>query len=93
MPDPPRYSNTGGGSTEPSRQSTAGTPRWVKVLGIIAGVVAVVLVVLALTSGPGSHGPGRHTSSGAALDRAPASIVLTGHRSWATGSPGGHVIP
>jgi hypothetical protein len=34
------------------------TPRWVKVLGIIALVLAVVIVV-ALVAG-GDHGPGRH---------------------------------
>jgi hypothetical protein len=39
--------------------STAGTPRWVKVFGVIALVVAVLFVVLALVGG-GKHGPGRH---------------------------------
>jgi hypothetical protein len=40
-----------------------GTPRWVKVFGIIA-LVLVVLVVVMLVTGRGGHGPGRHTSSG-----------------------------
>jgi ABC-type transporter Mla subunit MlaD len=42
---------------------TAGTPRWVKVFGIIA-LVLVVLVVVMLVTGRGGHGPGRHTLSG-----------------------------
>ena len=46
-------------SGEPKRElSSAGTPRWVKVFGIIA-IVLVVLVVIALLAG-GEHGPGRH---------------------------------
>lgn len=39
------------------------TPRWVKVFGIIA-LVLVVLVVVMLATGGGNHGPGRHTGSG-----------------------------
>jgi hypothetical protein len=38
--------------------SQPGTPRWVKVAGVIALVILVMLVV-ALLSG-GKHGPGRH---------------------------------
>ena len=37
----------------------AGTPRWVKVFGIIAVVVVLLFVVLLLVGG-GQHGPGRH---------------------------------
>jgi hypothetical protein len=39
---------------------TAGTPRWVKVFGIVA-LVLVVLVVVVLIIGRGGHGPSRHT--------------------------------
>jgi hypothetical protein len=39
---------------------TAGTPRWVKVFGIIAIVVVVLLVVM-IIAGRGDHGPGSHT--------------------------------
>jgi hypothetical protein len=42
---------------------TAGTPRWVKVFGVIAFVV-VVLVVVMLVTGRGGHGPSRHTPGG-----------------------------
>jgi hypothetical protein len=35
-----------------------GTPRWVKVFGIIALVVVLLFVILMFTRGPGGHGPG-----------------------------------
>ena len=40
-----------------------GTPRWVKVFGIIALVLVLLFVIMLLTD-PGRHGPGRHTRSG-----------------------------
>ncbi len=40
-----------------------GTPRWVKVLAIVAVVVVVLIVVVALVAG-GEHGPGRHMPGG-----------------------------
>jgi hypothetical protein len=55
MADPP---------SSPERDAsgpTAGTPRWVKVSGIIALAVVVLLIILLLTGS--NHGPGRHTSS------------------------------
>ncbi len=58
MSDPPSYPGsddvTGAG---PDLRPT-GSPRWVKVFGIIALVVVLLLVVLLLSGG---HGPGRHT--------------------------------
>ena len=50
-----------------------GTPRWVKVSGIIALVlvVLVVLVAIVLFVGGGNHGPGRHMPSGGAGGDAP----------------------
>jgi hypothetical protein len=36
-----------------------GTPRWVKVLGVIVLVLVLLAVVVVLASG-GDHGPGRH---------------------------------
>jgi hypothetical protein len=41
--------------------SSGGTPRWVKIAGVIALLVLVMLVV-ALLSG-GKHGPGRHAGN------------------------------
>ena len=55
---------------------TAGTPRWVKVFGIIALVTVVLFVVLMLIGRGGGHGPGRHT---------PGSDTAEGH----TGPPPG----
>jgi hypothetical protein len=46
-----------GAASEASRHSTEGTPRWVKVFGIVAVVVVVLFVVLLIAGG---HGPGRH---------------------------------
>jgi preprotein translocase subunit SecG len=56
-----------------NRPSYPGTPRWVKVSGIIVIVVivVVVLVVIMLLSG---HDPGRHTSSAGAGSQ----VVLSG---------------
>ncbi|QIN84516.1 hypothetical protein GBA63_19110 [Rubrobacter tropicus] len=61
MDDPTRYPDTGDDTgVRPDRGSTTGTPRWVKVVGIVA-LVLVVLVVVMLLAGGGSHGPGIHT--------------------------------
>jgi hypothetical protein len=42
--------------------STSGTPRWVKVFGIVAAVVIVLLALLLFIGRGGEHGPGRHLS-------------------------------
>lgn len=47
------------------REAGPRLPRWVKVSGIVLGVVVLVLVVLILTGVGGEHGPGRHQSLGA----------------------------
>ena len=39
------------------------TPRWVKVMGIIALVVVLLLSILHLSGVGGNHGPGRHMPS------------------------------
>lgn len=66
MTDPPLDPETESGDDTgagPGRGSKPGTPRWVKVFGIIALVLIVVVVVGLITGhlGPGGrHGPGRH---------------------------------
>ena len=61
MADPPRDSDAGEDTgVAPDRESTIGTPRWVKVSGIIALVLVLLFVIVMLTGG-GGHGPGRHT--------------------------------
>jgi hypothetical protein len=57
-----------------NRPPYPGTPRWVKVFGII--VIVVVLLVVAMTFiGGGEHGPGRHAPFGGAGGQAPPSSV------------------
>jgi hypothetical protein len=51
------------GASLPGGAAT-GTPRWVKVFGIIALVVVVLLVILLLAGRGGGHGPGRHLPVG-----------------------------
>jgi len=68
-PYPDSNSDTGDDThVRPGRGATSsappGMPRWVKVLGIIA-LVLVLLIVIALATGLGGpHGPRRHTPSG-----------------------------
>ena len=59
MADPPDYEETEGDS---QRGPPIGTPRWVKVFGIVALVVVLLFVTLLLTRGP--HGPSRHAGAG-----------------------------
>ena len=65
----------GEGTHMGNRPSYPGTPRWVKVSGIIV-VVLVMLVVIMLLSG---HGPGRHASHGDAGSQAVLSGVKDEH--------------
>ena len=63
MANRPPYPGTGSG---PDRESTTGTPRWVKVSAIIVIVVVLLFIVVMMVGGGGGgeHGPGRHASSG-----------------------------
>jgi hypothetical protein len=58
MADLPSASKRDGSA---DRGPTAGPPRWVKVSGIIALAVLLLLLIVLLTGG--DHGPGRHQSS------------------------------
>jgi hypothetical protein len=44
---------------ESDNEAPTGMPRWVKVLGIIAVVLLLLLGIMMLIGG--EHGPGRHT--------------------------------
>lgn len=46
-----------------------GSPRWVKVLGIVALIAVLMVIVLLATRGPGGHGPGRHMQHSGGEDR------------------------
>ncbi len=54
-----------------------GTPRWVKVFGIIAIAVVLLAVILMFIphGGPGGHGPWRHTGQG---DTPPSNVTEQG---------------
>jgi hypothetical protein len=54
-----------------------GTPRWVKVFGII--LIVVVLLVVARIFIGGEHGPGRHAPSGDASGQVLPSSVMEDH--------------
>lgn len=61
-----------------SQRSSYSTPRWVKVLVIVA-LVLILLVVFVLVSGiGGDHGPGRHIPFGGAGDTV-VTLVATHH--------------
>ena len=50
----------------------AGTPRWVKVFGVVALVVVLLVAAVALAGGgAGGHGPGRHLPPTGAAEPAP----------------------
>jgi hypothetical protein len=55
---------------EPERGSNS-APRWVKVFGIVALVLVLLVVIIMLTGVGGEHGPGRHIPSGGAGGQTP----------------------
>ena len=67
MADPP---NDPGAGTDPHDFVPTGAPRWVKVSGIIAAVLVLLVLIVMLASG-GRHGPGRHLRSGDGGGHAP----------------------
>ena len=89
MADSPLHPDSKGDTADgtgvsPDHGSTTGTPRWVKVFGIIALVLVLLLVILLLTRGPGGHGPDRHTGSGdtGVTDDRLAVKLVAAHRQW-----------
>lgn len=61
---------------DPNEGHGPGMPRWVKVSGIVVGVL-LVLVVAMVVLGGGEHGPGRH-SPGMHRPAAPSTAPLLG---------------
>ena len=61
-----------------NRPPYPGTPRWVKVFGIIV-IVVILLVAAVMFVNGGEHGPGRHTQSGDAGDQVASSSVMEAH--------------
>ena len=87
MADPTASDDTG---VRPGR-AYPGTPRWVKVFGISAFILVLLVVVVLVVGtalglhtpsiGPGGHGPGRHIPSGGAGGHPPlASVTADGVR-------------
>ncbi len=78
MADQPRYpdfkGDTGEGPDRGSSPAYPGTPRWVKVFGIVVIVLVLVIVIVmasGMFAGGGGHGPGRHMPSGGAGGHTP----------------------
>lgn len=70
LPSPDTGEDAGVGPDRGSSPSYPGTPRWVKVSGMIIIVLVLLAIVVMVASG-GHHGPGRHLSSGEAGAYAP----------------------
>ena len=78
--------------TEPAPIDSPGTPRWVKIAGLVAVVVLLVIGVILLTGGPGEHGPGRHSGSDGAKRHAPPGTAPEA-RTRPPGVPQDHTGP
>jgi hypothetical protein len=59
---PPSPDSNGNTGVETGCGSPPGIPLWVKVFGIVALVLALLVIIMMLAGG-GSHGPGRHIPS------------------------------
>lgn len=63
--------DTGADPDVESQHASPSTPLWVKLFGIVAIVLALLLVVLIIAGG---HGPGRHSTRGP-YDQTPPQVV------------------
>lgn len=89
-PAPSPESNLGTGDdvdASPGRGSPPGAPRWVKVSGIIALVLALLVAVVLLLGG-GGHGPAQHSSSRDADSRTSALNTVALGVTVSAGRPG-----
>ena len=99
MTDLPPYPDSKGNNGDdkgikPDHGTPPGTPRWVKVIGIIT-LVLFLLIVIALVSGlggPGAHGPGRHMPSGDVGIHITLSNIIE-DRPLSTASLGSYIPP
>ncbi|WP_351231356.1 hypothetical protein [Streptomyces sp. NPDC002133] len=64
MAESPRHPDAPGPDRRPPLGPPPGTPRWVKVSGIIVGALILLVVILKVTGLGGEHGPGRHMGAG-----------------------------
>lgn len=66
--------SAGSGSPGPGEPRPPVTPRWVKITGIILGVILLAaLAKVVLSGGVGGHGPGLHGGLGSTAAGAPPS--------------------
>lgn len=65
------------GRTGGDPEEDAGLPRWVKVFGIVAAVLAVLVIAMVLLGG-GNHGPGRHLSSSGTAGYLTHAVIVDG---------------
>jgi hypothetical protein len=63
-----------------NRPPYPGTPRWVKVFGVIVIVVVLLVVAMMFLVG-GEHGPGRHAQSGDAGGQVSPSSAMEAYAS------------
>jgi len=88
MADSPPLPNRGDDSDPTPASGSTGAPRWVKVFGLVA-VVLVLLVAVMVVAG---HGPGDHVPSADAGRETPPSDIGDGPRP-SGGDPGDHTPP
>ncbi len=69
------------------RGSPYSTPSWVKMFGIIALILVLLVGVLLITGLGGEHGPGRHIPSNAAGDTSFTELEMN------SDNVGGHTPP
>ena len=69
------------------------TPRWVKIAGIIALVLVLLVGIILVTGVGGAHGPRRHMPSGGGGDPPPSSVIVVVDPPPSGGGPGGHTPP
>jgi hypothetical protein len=60
---------------------TGGTPRWVKVFGVVILVLVLLFVVLRVSGVGGQHGPARHTLGGdtSGANTPPSGVTTAAH--------------
>ncbi|MGH3764810.1 MAG: hypothetical protein ACRDTX_06630 [Pseudonocardiaceae bacterium] len=80
MTNPALDPGPGNGPAAGRGRSSPAAPRWVKVFGIVAGALALLVLILMMVGG-GNHGPGRHFSSERPAGQQPpaGSAADTGH--------------